>query len=61
MPSIPTAARRCSHCDGFASAVIATGARTADGYRHTITVHCPACRGTGIARPASTVTAGASC
>ncbi|WP_406353650.1 hypothetical protein [Streptomyces sp. NBC_00658] len=42
----------CPDCDGFASAAIATGARHRDGSRVTLRITCPACKGTGAARPA---------
>ncbi|TFV32096.1 hypothetical protein E4K10_14860 [Streptomyces sp. T1317-0309] len=50
----------CRDCDGFATAAITTGTRHADGTRATLTVACPACRGTGhtTTRTAATVTAG---
>lgn len=37
----------CRACDGFATAAITTGARHRDGTRATLTVACPACKGTG--------------
>ncbi|MFG2825787.1 hypothetical protein ACGFX4_40955 [Kitasatospora sp. NPDC048365] len=50
--------RVCHHCDGFASAVIATGSRHLDGTRRTIPVACPACRGLGtLAHPLVTAKA----
>ncbi|WP_406341448.1 hypothetical protein [Streptomyces sp. NBC_00648] len=49
----PAPARICPNCDGFASAAITTGGRDHTGLLHTITAHCPACRGTGT-RPART-------
>ncbi|WNI18701.1 hypothetical protein [Actinacidiphila sp. ITFR-21] len=42
----------CAHCDGFPSAAITTGSRNPDGTRRTITVACPACKGTGTTTPA---------
>ncbi|GAA3779903.1 hypothetical protein [Streptomyces chiangmaiensis] len=44
-----TAPRICPNCDGFASAAITLGGRNARGQLRTITAHCPACNGTGIA------------
>ncbi|MFE9013770.1 hypothetical protein [Streptomyces cyaneofuscatus] len=43
-------ARICPACDGFASAAITLGGRDHHGNLRTITAHCPACNGTGIAR-----------
>ncbi|WP_329441929.1 hypothetical protein [Streptomyces canus] len=37
----------CHHCDGFPVVSITTGTRNADGTRTTLTVTCPACKGTG--------------
>jgi hypothetical protein len=44
--------RVCPACDGFASAAVALGGRDRRGHLRTITVHCPACHGTGTIRPA---------
>ncbi|MER5181874.1 hypothetical protein ABT009_26555 [Streptomyces sp. NPDC002896] len=41
------ARRICPACDGFASAAITLGGRDQRGHLRTITVHCPACHGTG--------------
>ncbi|WP_406343705.1 hypothetical protein [Streptomyces sp. NBC_00648] len=43
----PAPARICPDCDGFASAAITTGGRDRHGHLRTLTVHCPACHGTG--------------
>ncbi|MFI2302362.1 hypothetical protein ACH5AL_26490 [Actinacidiphila glaucinigra] len=48
----PPPARICPACDGFASAAITLGGRDRHGHLRTLTVHCPACHGTGILRPA---------
>ncbi|MFJ9422623.1 hypothetical protein [Streptomyces sp. NPDC101249] len=45
----------CRDCDGFASAMIATGTHYRDGSHVTIRVVCPACKGTG--RETSTTSA----
>ncbi|MFF0112101.1 hypothetical protein [Streptomyces prasinus] len=45
----PPAPRICPACDGFASAAVTLGARDSCGRLRTITVHCPACLGTGTA------------
>ncbi|CAG7626205.1 hypothetical protein [Actinacidiphila bryophytorum] len=37
----------CGHCDGFPVVHIATGNRRLDGTLRTISVTCPACKGTG--------------
>ncbi|MET8407330.1 hypothetical protein ABZV34_04330 [Streptomyces sp. NPDC005195] len=42
--------RICPNCDGFASAAITLGGRNRNGHLRTITAHCSACHGTGIAR-----------
>lgn len=42
-------ARVCSHCDGFPTVRVTLGGRDRAGHLRTITVHCPACHGTGIA------------
>jgi hypothetical protein len=53
-PTLATA-RICPACDGFASAVISLGgSRDRHGHLRTLTVHCPACHGTGTVRPAWT-------
>ncbi|WP_405520653.1 hypothetical protein [Streptomyces canus] len=39
--------RICPNCDGFAFAAITLGGRDSRGHRRTVTVHCPACNGTG--------------
>ncbi|WTQ47226.1 hypothetical protein OG539_15210 [Actinacidiphila glaucinigra] len=41
------APRICPACDGFASAAITLGGRDRHGHLRTLTVHCPACHGTG--------------
>jgi diguanylate cyclase (GGDEF)-like protein len=43
----------CHDCDGFPAVVITTGLRLPDGTRQTLTVACPACKGTGRARTTS--------
>ncbi|MFJ3101780.1 hypothetical protein [Streptomyces sp. NPDC086835] len=43
--------RVCSNCDGFPAVRITLGGRDRRGNLRTITVHCPACHGTGT-RPA---------
>ncbi|MFF7138134.1 hypothetical protein ACFZBZ_38180 [Streptomyces sp. NPDC008196] len=45
--------RICPNCDGQAFAAITLGGRDKHGYLRTITVHCPPCHGTGIARRSS--------
>ncbi|WP_189219181.1 MULTISPECIES: hypothetical protein [Streptomyces] len=47
MPEHAPNTRVCRECDGFATATISTGARHRDGTRATLTVACPACKGTG--------------
>ncbi|MFC9910464.1 hypothetical protein [Streptomyces sp. NPDC127197] len=42
--------RICPNCDGFASAAITLGGRDRHGHLRTLTAHCPACHGTGLAR-----------
>ncbi|QHA04713.1 hypothetical protein GQF42_16700 [Streptomyces broussonetiae] len=42
----------CRDCDGFSAAAITTGTRDSDGTRKTLTVTCPACKGTGLIAPA---------
>ncbi|GAB3128885.1 hypothetical protein GCM10027160_54790 [Streptomyces calidiresistens] len=44
---LPTRARICPHCDGFPTVAITTGTRRPDGTRHTLTVTCRTCHGTG--------------
>lgn len=39
--------RVCSNCDGFPTVRVTLGGRDRRGYLRTITVHCPACHGTG--------------
>jgi hypothetical protein len=59
MPRNTPAPRRvCSDCDGFARAAITTGTRNPDGTRTTLTVNCPACRGTGTTAPGALVRVG---
>ncbi|KOX03438.1 hypothetical protein [Streptomyces sp. NRRL B-3648] len=48
----PPRARICPACDGFASVAVTLGGRDHRGHLRTITAHCPACQGTGTARPA---------
>ncbi|MGW0560053.1 hypothetical protein ACWDZ4_05340 [Streptomyces sp. NPDC003016] len=40
-------ARVCSNCDGFPTVRVTLGGRDRHGCLRTITVHCPACHGTG--------------
>ncbi|MER6469352.1 hypothetical protein [Streptomyces collinus] len=47
MPQYAPKTRVCRDCDGFATVAITTGTRHADGTRATLTVACPACKGTG--------------
>ncbi|MGW8950252.1 hypothetical protein [Streptomyces sp. NPDC055709] len=49
-PTTP-AVRVCSNCDGFPTVRVTLGGRDRHGNLRTITVHCPACHGTGT-RPA---------
>ncbi|MFE0512077.1 hypothetical protein [Streptomyces sp. NPDC058964] len=42
--------RICPACDGFASVAVTLGGRDRNGHLRTITAHCPACNGLGIAR-----------
>ncbi|EST26103.1 hypothetical protein [Streptomyces roseochromogenus] len=42
----------CRDCDGFSTAAITTGTRNTDGTRKTLTVTCPACKGSGRSLPA---------
>ncbi|MGX1506058.1 UNVERIFIED_CONTAM: DnaJ-class molecular chaperone [Streptomyces graminofaciens] len=42
-----TAARVCSNCDGFPTVRVTLGGRDRRGNLRTVTVHCPACHGTG--------------
>ncbi|MET9421389.1 hypothetical protein ABZY06_11745 [Streptomyces sp. NPDC006540] len=42
-----TLARVCSNCDGFPTVRVTLGGRDRRGNLRTITVHCPACQGTG--------------
>jgi len=46
----------CRDCDGFATAAITTGTRHTDGTRATLTVTCPACKGTGYRVPTAGLT-----
>ncbi|MFF3362845.1 hypothetical protein [Streptomyces misionensis] len=46
----------CRDCDGFATAAITTGTRHTDGTRATLTVTCPACKGTGHRVPTAGLT-----
>ncbi|MGW1973825.1 hypothetical protein ACWCOY_36985 [Streptomyces tubercidicus] len=50
----PPPPRICPACDGFASAAITLGGRDHRGHLRTLTVHCPACHGTGTLHPART-------
>ncbi|MFE1267275.1 hypothetical protein [Streptomyces sp. NPDC058758] len=53
-----SAARVCSHCDGFPVVHITTGT-TPDGQRRTLAATCPACKGTGTrTTPAALARAG---
>ncbi|MYV43674.1 hypothetical protein GT030_33645 [Streptomyces sp. SID1328] len=56
MPQHTPAPRLCRDCDGYATAHITTGTRRPDGTRHTLTVVCPACKGTGHTAPAVSLT-----
>ncbi|MFJ8566493.1 hypothetical protein [Streptomyces sp. NPDC093514] len=47
MPQHASTPPVCRACDGFATATITTGARSANGTRTTIRVNCTACRGLG--------------
>ncbi|MFF3253918.1 hypothetical protein ACFYWP_23605 [Actinacidiphila glaucinigra] len=49
-----SAPRICPACDGFASVAITLGGRDRHGHLRILTVHCPACQGAGILRPART-------
>ncbi|MFF0833780.1 hypothetical protein ACFYWF_12510 [Streptomyces sp. NPDC003344] len=51
MPQHAPGTRVCHDCDGHATAHITTGTRRPDGTRHTLTVVCPACKGTGRRAP----------
>ena len=42
----------CRDCDGFPVVAITTGLHLPDGTRQTLTVVCPACKGTGRTRTA---------
>ncbi|MBD2817122.1 hypothetical protein ACIQVQ_24110 [Streptomyces rochei] len=48
----PPRARICPACDGFASVAVTLGGRDHHGHLRTVTARCPACQGTGTARPA---------
>ncbi|MFJ4810918.1 hypothetical protein [Streptomyces longwoodensis] len=54
MPQHALSPRVCRDCDGFATAAITTGARHHDGSRATLTITCPACKGTGTIRASRT-------
>ncbi|WP_405799159.1 hypothetical protein [Streptomyces longwoodensis] len=54
MPQHAPSPRVCRDCDGFATAAITTGTRYRDGSRATLTIACPACKGTGIIRASRT-------
>ncbi|MFF0432379.1 hypothetical protein ACFYU9_09190 [Streptomyces sp. NPDC004327] len=58
MPQTIQAPRICRDCDGFATATITTGLKTADGTRDTIRVNCRTCRGLGHTVPAALARAG---
>ncbi|MFF8611027.1 hypothetical protein ACF06X_34565 [Streptomyces sp. NPDC015346] len=58
MPQTTSTPRVCRDCDGFATATITTGLRSANGTRDTIRVDCPTCRGVGHTIPAALVRAG---
>ncbi|MEU5547217.1 hypothetical protein AB0G85_33375 [Streptomyces sioyaensis] len=47
MPENTARLRVCRDCDGFPTVAITTGQRTPTGSRHTLTVTCRACHGTG--------------
>lgn len=47
MPENTARTRLCRDCDGFPTVAITTGRTTVNGTRHTITVTCRACYGTG--------------
>ncbi|MBJ7907375.1 hypothetical protein IF655_29230 [Streptomyces sp. DSM 110735] len=53
MPQHAPTPRVCRDCDGHASAMVTTGARTLDGSRVLVRVDCPACQGTGHHAPAA--------
>jgi DnaJ-class molecular chaperone len=46
----------CRDCAGFATVVITTGTHHHDGTRATLRVTCPACKGTGHATSAASLT-----
>ncbi|MFE7709770.1 hypothetical protein ACFU6I_29175 [Streptomyces sp. NPDC057486] len=50
---ITTPVRVCANCDGFPTVRVTLGGRDRHGNLRTITVHCPACHGTGT-RPIRT-------
>lgn len=50
---ITTPVRVCAHCDGYPTVRVTLGGRDRHGNLRTITVHCPACHGTGT-RPVRT-------
>ncbi|WP_438818825.1 hypothetical protein [Streptomyces platensis] len=47
MPEGAIRTRLCRDCDGFPIVAITTGRTTTDGSRHTVTVACRTCDGTG--------------
>ncbi|MER7839763.1 hypothetical protein ABTY98_28720 [Streptomyces sp. NPDC096040] len=50
-PATLATARICPNCDGFATAVVGSGARDSRGNLPTVLVDCPACHGTGTFSP----------
>ncbi|MFE1857728.1 hypothetical protein [Streptomyces anandii] len=54
----PPRARICPACDGFATAAVTLSGHENRGHERTVTVHCPACQGTGTA-PARRIREGA--
>ncbi|MFD9207381.1 hypothetical protein ACFVZM_14040 [Streptomyces sioyaensis] len=54
----PARTRFCRDCDGFPAVAITTGRLNHDGSRHTLTVTCRTCQGTGHTRPSALVQAG---
>ncbi|MGW5274210.1 hypothetical protein ACWEQP_16790 [Streptomyces sp. NPDC004044] len=50
---ITTPVRVCANCNGFPTVRVTLGGRDRHGNLRTITVHCPACHGTGT-RPVRT-------
>ncbi|MGQ4414805.1 hypothetical protein ACN6LA_005212 [Streptomyces sp. SAS_269] len=55
MPQHARGTRVCRDCDGHATTHITTGTCNPDGTRRTLTVVCPACKGTGHTAPAVSV------